>query len=217
MTSSWTHGILRATSPASACEIIKLGGSLLGMAGWPGLVSELVRDRATVRPVLLVVGGGAIVDGLRVIDAAAPQPAALTHALAIDLMRTTARLVADALAVPVVVERDTEPVAVLDASGWLAAGCRSGLLPVGWHVTSDTIAAEVAAEIGCDLLLAKRAAPPPCPGHDAIDAVARAGWVDGHFATAAAGIGRIAWAAPTSVPMPGVGRTTLDRSDASRR
>ena len=65
MRSTWTCGVLRSTGAPSPREVIKLGGSLLMLPDWPTHVAELVRERAAERPVLLVVGGGAIVDGLR--------------------------------------------------------------------------------------------------------------------------------------------------------
>jgi hypothetical protein len=167
-----------------------------------------------------VIGGGAIVDGLRTIDAAAPQRADAIHSLAIDLLGTTARLVARALGLPLVVVPGEDPAAVLDVPRWLAAADRHGAperrsrLPVGWHVTSDSIAALVAREIGGDLLLAKRVAPPPSADRDWLTELARGGWVDDHFPTTAAGLSRIAWTAPESVPVPGVGGTLGEGGDA---
>jgi hypothetical protein len=52
--------MLRSTGVPSPREVIKLGGSLLMLPDWPMHVAELVRERAAERPVLLVVGGGAI-------------------------------------------------------------------------------------------------------------------------------------------------------------
>jgi aspartokinase-like uncharacterized kinase len=67
-------------------------------------------------------------------------------------------------------------------------------LPIGWRVTSDSIAAAVAATVGAELILAKRV-PPPGPASD-LESLAAAGWVDEHFPTAARGLGGIGWAAP---------------------
>jgi hypothetical protein len=217
MTARWAFGGLRSTGTPSSHEVIKLGGSLLTMPDWPTHVAGLVQERAAVRPVLLVVGGGAIVDGLRTIDTAARQDARLIHHLAIELMGTTARLVADAIAVPLVMEHARVSAAVLDAARWLAHDDRLARVPVGWDVTSDSIAAHVAAVTGADLLLAKRVPPPESAGVDRLEALAQRGWVDGGFPLAAAGLTRIAWAAPTSVPEPGVGRTAVERGNAGRR
>lgn len=216
MRSTWTCGMLRSTGAPSPREVIKLGGSLLLLPDWPTHVAELVRERAAERPVLLVVGGGAIVDGLRTIDAAARQDARLIHHLAIELMGTTARLVADAIAVPLVMEPARASAAVLDTPRWLACEGRLAQLPVGWEVTSDSIAAHVAAVVKADLLLAKRVPPPDSTHAERLESLVQSGWIDGGFPLAAAGLTQIAWAAPTSVPEPGVGRTAVERGDAGR-
>ncbi len=217
MTNAWTWGELRSGGDESALEILKVGGSLLTVPGWPALLAGLVRRCSAGRRVLLVVGGGAIVDGLRAIDAAALLAEATTHGLAIDLLGSTARLVADAVALPLVLGPGAPRAAVIDVPRWLAGPGRLSRLPVGWHVTTDSIAALVATELSGDLRLAKRVAPPPCPDTDRLAALARTGWIDGHFPAAAAGLARIAWAAPISVPAPGVGGTAFEGGGAGGR
>lgn len=211
MNARWTGGVLRATRAAGTCDVIKVGGSLLTLPTWPDLVEELVRDRAAGRSVIIVVGGGPIVEGLRVLDAAVRGDPALMHGLAIDLMGTTARLVAATLGLPLRCDDSGMAQAVLDVPRWLAAEGRLARLPQGWHVTSDSIAAFVASETDGDLLLAKRAPPPPCHRDEPFAALARAGWVDESFPTAAARLSRIAWAVPNSVPEPGGFGTTGER------
>ena len=170
--------------------MLKVGGSLLDRPEWPAALAAVVVE---MQPTLVVVGGGAIVDGLRAIDAACPRPARLMHDLAIDAMSLTARLVADAIGLPVV--RDVEAAAgVLDVAAWLRAAGPVAALPVGWRVTSDSIAALVASVTSRGLVLAK-SVPPPVSGDD-LDALAAAGWVDAHFPLAAAGVTDIGWAAP---------------------
>lgn len=197
----WRHGRLRADGPSPATAgqrlVLKIGGSLLSRSDWPRLVTALVA--AAPQPDLtLVVGGGTVVDGLRRIDAAAPQPADVMHALAIEAMRVTARLVAAAIDLPLSAAPSSgRQTCVLDVPVWVAAEPRGRDLPAGWHVTSDAIAASVAVAISADLLLAKSTAPPPfTTGAGALEAVAAAGWVDDYFPTIAAGLPRIEWAAP---------------------
>jgi len=146
----------------------------------------------------LVVGGGAVVDGLRALDRAMPQSPQLMHDLAIDAMRLTARLVAATMNVRLAsIPPDDDGVAVLDVPAWLAAGSRAAALPAGWQVTSDSIAATVAVEHGGRLLLAKSVPPPPCPDDgDLLLSLARAGWVDEHFPVAARPLATIEWAVP---------------------
>ena len=161
----WRRGCLRGSLPVAgtgAPTVLKLGGSLLCRPGWPEIVAGLIADHAA--DAIVVTGGGPVVDGLRAIDAAAPRPPALMHRLAIEALAITARLVAMTLDVALVAEPGrSKGVRVLDVPTWLAVGGRAALPPEGWHVTSDSIAALVAAACAGPLVLAK-SVPPPCPG-----------------------------------------------------
>ena len=198
----WQGGVLRGlrgadglSLPVAGLVVLKVGGSLLSRADWPALLASLMAACGS-RSCCLVVGGGAVVDGLRVLDRAVPQSPQLMHDLAIDAMRLTARLVAAAMSLPLAaIPPDDENVTVLDVPAWLGIGSRTTTLPVGWQVTSDAIAARVAVEHGGSLLLAKSVPPPPCPG-DQLATLARAGWVDDHFPVAARPLSAIEWAAP---------------------
>jgi len=200
----WRIGILRESGggslPSSSVGlmVLKVGGSLLSRPDWPALLVPLMAACGP-RSCCMVVGGGAVVDGLRTLDRAAPQSPQLVHDLAIDAMRLTARLVAAAVNVPVVAAPpDDGGIAVLDVPAWLSVGSRATALPVGWRVTSDAIAARVAVAHDGSLLLAKSAPPPPCPDDsELLASLARAGWVDEHFPVAAAPLVTIEWAAPT--------------------
>jgi aspartokinase-like uncharacterized kinase len=192
MSTAWRRGTFRTASGDTAPLVVKLGGSLLVRDGWAHDVAELFASLSG--PLVIVVGGGPLVEALRAIDRAEPAPTDLTHRLAIECMGHTARLVAAALGMPLVAECDAvnrAPV-VLDAPAWLGGAGRLPALPVGWHVTSDSIAASVAAEHGLPLLLVKSVPPP----HDELDRIAAAGWVDEWFPTAARPLVNISWAAP---------------------
>lgn len=204
MTGAWLRGVIRGgevpAEPPAVPLVIKLGGSLLDRPAWP---TDLIGLLATTPlPAVLVVGGGRLVDALRRIDATSCRPPEVMHRLAIDALGLTARLVADALGLPLVRSLAPDPsaagsrVVVLDTPAWLTAGEppeRLARLPVGWHVTSDSIAAVVAADAGRRMMLVK-SVPPPCPGDD-LTGLASAGWIDGHFSTAAAPLDTIWWAA----------------------
>ena len=209
--SGWRCGVIRGLNGAtgrpgtrdlppldSPLLVLKVGGSLLSRPGWPALLMPLV---AACRPgpCCVVVGGGAVVNGLRELDRAMPQSQQLMHDLAIDAMRLTARLVAATVHVSMAASPPADDgVAVLDVPAWLAVGSRATALPVGWQVTSDAIAATVAVECGSRLLLAKSVPPPPCPDDaDLLSSLGRAGWVDEHFPVAARPLATIEWAAPT--------------------
>jgi len=198
----WWGGVVRdlrgaddLSLPVAGLVVLKVGGSLLSRPDWPALLAWLIAARG-FQSCCLVVGGGAVVEGLRAFDRAVPQSPQLMHDLAIDAMRLTARLVAAAVSLPLVATPpDDGNVAVLDVPTWLAVGSRAATLPVGWEVTSDAIAARVAVEHGGSLVLAKSVPPPPCPG-DQLASLARAGWVDEHFPVAAGSLSTIEWAAP---------------------
>lgn len=198
----WRGGVLRGSgggseqaSSAESLVVLKFGGSLLSRPDWPALLMPLMAACGP-RACCLVVGGGAVVDGLRSLDRTVPQSPQLMHDLAIDAMRLTARLVAATMSLPLeTTPPDDGSVAVLDVPAWLGIGSRAAALPAGWQVTSDAITARVAVEHGGSLLLAKSMPPPPCPA-DQLVTLARAGWVDEHFPVAAGPLTTIEWAAP---------------------
>lgn len=198
MTASWWRGVLRGDDAPAAPLVVKLGGSLLASADWPRAVALLLD--ALPAPRLIVTGGGPIVDGLRTIDDAWPLPADLTHGLAIACMGHTARVVATALDVPITdaPEPAGPTTSVLDTPAWLSRDSRLEGLPVGWHVTSDSIAATVATACGGGLLLMKSVAPP----EDDLGRLATVGWVDAFFPAAARTVPWIGWAAPARPRTP---------------
>jgi hypothetical protein len=191
----WLQGWLRRSPgvPPPVPLLIKVGGSLLKRAGWPTLIGKLVAAESTgQRPVRLVVGGGPVVDGLRQLDQAEAQPAAQMHRLAIAAMSLTAEVVAERLGLPLATAVTADTPNVLDIGR--SSDCRAALtpLPCSWTVTSDSIAAAVAAALGAELLLVKSVVPPAA----AIPPLVDAGWLDGHFATASSHLTAIRWAAP---------------------
>lgn len=196
MTCGWRFGILQDGPPAGTGRplVVKIGGSLLARPAWPEAIAALLE--ATAGPRVIVVGGGPVVDGLRAIDAAAPQPAAVLHWRAIEALGITARLVAAAVGLPLAKSPTTTAMVVLDAAGWMQ---NDQGLPEGWHVTSDSIAAVVAARAGGGLLLAKSVSPPTAD----LQALASCGWIDPHFPAVASAAGRIGWAAPANPTPPG--------------
>ena len=191
----WAQGWLRRSSdlPPPVPLLIKVGGSLLKRPGWPMLLGNLVAAESTgQRPVRLVVGGGPVVDGLRQLDQAEPQPAAQMHRLAIAAMSLTAEIVAERLGLPLATAVTADTPNVLDIGH--APACLDAIasLPCSWSVTSDSIAAAVAAAIGGELLLLKSVVPPA----PAIPPLITAGWLDDHFDEASSDLTTIRWAAP---------------------
>ena len=196
-----SHGSIAPLQPSGRL-VVKMGGSLLERADWPELARSLVCELAG-RPLTVVVGGGAVVDGLRAIDRVARRPTLLMHSLAIDGMGLTARLVADALGFPFggmqTLACDTTS-RVLDVAAWMAHNHMCHALPSGWDVTSDSIAACAAAACGGELLLVKSVPPPPCTtDRSPLESLADAGWVDPFFPVAAATLTAIQWASPAPI------------------
>lgn len=192
--STWQTGWLRwpGRSPATAPLVIKLGGSLLRRPGWPEAVGSLLEREAVGRAATwLVIGGGPVVDGLRQLDQIEPQPPERMHRLAITAVSLTARLVAERLKLPLIDAPAAATVAVLDVSQ-AACGPVLAPLPCSWAVTSDSIAAAVAAAWLAELLLIKSSAPP----RGSLASLSESGWLDGHFPTASREVAAIRWAAP---------------------
>jgi len=200
MTAVWMRGVIRATTDTAIPRtVIKFGGSLLVRPAWRDELRSLVAD--SNGPTTIVIGGGPLVDGLRAIDAAGPCSAEVMHRAAIDAMGITARLAAEAASLKLAAEPACdERAVVLDVAAWLSLAGRYDNLPVGWHVTSDSIAAAVATACGAALVLAKSVPPPPPQCTGSLASLAREGWVDDHFPIAAADLERIEWAVPSIIP-----------------
>ncbi len=198
MTKKWVQGCLRQATHGEPPDtlVLKLGGSLLSWPDWPWLVDRLIAGVGDM-PLAVVVGGGAVVDGLRQIDSAAPQSAKLMHDLALDCMHTLAQLVAKSTGLPLSANPTGSGAAcVLDVPTWVLTQPKAASLPTSWDVTSDSIAACVADTYGSALMLAKSAPPPAAWCGTSLDSLTDAGWVDPFFPTAADELQEISWAAP---------------------
>ncbi len=191
MTTAWQFGTIRGDENAcrTAPCVVKIGGSLLTKPGWPDALRSLLD---AINHPLIVVGGGTVVEGLRAIDAVSPRPAQLMHELAIDAMTLTARIVADALSLPLVASPQASVPAILDVAAWLKETESCSGLPASWDVTSDSLAAAVAVVSSRPLILIKSTPPPTA--ETTLEALAAVGWVDAYFPNAAAPLTDIAWA-----------------------
>lgn len=176
--------------------VVKVGGSLLDLPELPARLDELLAHPALnpSRP-LLIAGGGAFVDVLRRLDAIHLFGDSTAHALALHALDVNARVLARigrASRFRVVESLETAArrwaegdVPVLAPRLELARADRAApsRLPETWDVTSDTIAARLAARAGSDTLILLKSVGPP-PGTTRADASAL-GLVDPHFAAAA--------------------------------
>lgn len=149
--------------------VVKVGGSLFAD---PDLRAKLNAWLATVPGrCLIVAGGGGFADVVRDLDSVHGLGDAVAHQVAVQSLHASAALVrhlvggrADVLDVPQFLSR-------FEAT--------HGPVPAAWSLTTDSIAALVAAQLDRELVLLKSVTIPP--GTTWADAAAQ-GWVDGEFA-----------------------------------
>ena len=189
----WDHGWLRQPGDKSKQTrfVVKIGGSLFSTPGWQQAIQSLVADISlSSHSVAILAGGGALVDGLRIIDASS-RCQTLSHDLALEAMGITSQLVATTLKLPLGGDGMSVSPIVLDIQKRGVVRNAIESLPHSWDTTSDSIAAAVAATTESALLLVKSTPP---PAYD-IDCLASKGWVDPSFKTACIKLGDIRWAA----------------------
>lgn len=172
--------------------VAKIGGSLLSSEQLPQRLAQWLTDETAAHGLthyVLVVGGGALVEVVRRLDAQHDLDEAAAHWICIELMDVTARLVAAMLPeVPLeddfqsLQQRCADPGAtILRPSRFLRQlephqpGTR---LPADWSVTSDSIAARLAIVLeAAELVLVKSSLPLAAISSD-VTQLAAAGYVD---------------------------------------
>lgn len=144
-------------------EIVKLGGSLVSHPRLPALLDALARRGA---PLVLVTGGGPLADGVRALQPRLSLSDAACHRMAILAMEQTAVAFTD-LAPGLALADTREALAQAHAQGraalWLPARMALAApdLPQNWDLTSDSLAAWLAGEVGAArLTLVKSIAAP---------------------------------------------------------
>ncbi len=173
-----------------AVRVIKLGGSLLA---WPELAARLRAWLAVQPPAanILIVGGGALVEKLRELDASQALSSETSHWLAIRVMSITAAVVAGLIPEATLVEAmehldlsKFSSLQILDAQYFLSQEYGSAeSLPASWDVTSDSIAARVAEVLHAGELVLLKSSLPTEPAN--FESLARSGYVDAYFRRAA--------------------------------
>lgn len=144
-------------------RVVKVGGSLLGL---PDLPRRLGRWLARQQPAtsLIVVGGGRLIDAIRAQQQAWGYADELAHELALRAMDLNARQVA-AVSPQLELLQQWEPslvvevgrAAIVECGRWAA---QEEGFERSWRTTSDSIAAEIAAQVGAgELVLLKSALP----------------------------------------------------------
>ncbi len=157
--------------------VVKVGGSLFDHPQLvPGLRGYL--DSLAPSELLLVPGGGKVVDAVRELDRVHGLGEDLSHGLAVWALGVTAEFLIHTVARgPRVTVLDCYQFTVDDEA-------RPGALPHSWDVTSDSIAARAAIVFGVERLILLKSVDVPLgtPWGVAADR----GWVDAHFPRAIA-------------------------------
>jgi aspartokinase-like uncharacterized kinase len=152
--------------------VVKVGGSLYD---WPDLGPRLRAWLDALRPAqaLLVPGGGPTADVVRALDRRHALGEEASHWLALQALSLNGRFLQALL--PGVTIVDAYDFARQDEG-------QPGALPHSWDVTSDSVAARVAAVTGARRLVLLKSADFPV-GIEAVEA-GRGGLVDAYFARA---------------------------------
>ena len=135
---------------------IKIGGSLLRRHDFGSLVRREL-ERAPEPTRLVIVGGGELINAVRVLDAIRPLPAAAIHWRCVALLDTTFEFAADWLP-------ELTPIRTAEDWNRLVSGARPGNylvrpgafyepgadggLPSDWRTTTDAIAVQMTAAAG---------------------------------------------------------------------
>lgn len=185
-----------------ATSVVRIGGSLLDL---PDLRRRLTSFLMTLGGrVLCIVGGGSEVDQLRARHQRGDLSTSDAHWAAIDVMGQNAIRLAPLLPGGFLadnldmarsrLERNEKGVVFLDPSADLRRDA-GRTLPIGWEVTSDSIAGWVADRMGADRLILLKSVGES--GSLPLAEVARRGWVDDHFPVIAHALlergGSISW------------------------
>jgi aspartokinase-like uncharacterized kinase len=175
--------------------VVKVGGSLLSWKGLRGRLGEwLASSDSRGRRLVLIAGGGPVVDALRLLDQTHALGEETSHRLALRAMDVTAHALAALLDRTRVIEHVEEAAdawdegirPILAPRRFLETVDEQGVdpLPLSWATTSDSIAARVAAHLGAGLVLLKSG---PTAARTREDAAVE-GHVDPVFPTACAGL-----------------------------
>jgi 5-(aminomethyl)-3-furanmethanol phosphate kinase len=191
-----TNASSESTQPGPS--VIKVGGSLLEWPELPRRLAVFLEDRRHSRepsrsPFALIAGGGPSADLIRTMDRIHGLGDEHAHRLAIHALDLNARILASLLPGSVVVDRpeaigpvcDRGQIAVLAPHRFLEVtdDRRADPLLASWDVTSDSIAARIAAGLRASRLVLLKSASLP-RGVDRAEA-ARLGLVDPFFPSVA--------------------------------
>lgn len=178
---------------ASIPWVVKLGGSLALSPVLPLWLAALAAC-----PVVIVPGGGLFADAVRVVQQRWGLDDGLAHDLAITAMSQYGRILkglcpslaaADDLALLQRLVAQGKTAIWLPQASQVAADAR---VQASWNVTSDSLAAWLAGQLGAVRLLLIKSAAPPAGSCDT-RTLAASGWIDPAFPGLTAGSSREMW------------------------
>lgn len=152
----------RAAHASIVDVVVKIGGSLLAHPATLDRVMAAAAEAARRWRVLIVPGGGPMADAVRQVDGALHLSPDASHWMAVKAMDQLAELLADRYAPAALVTDAHELRQTLRASNlpvlapyqWLRD---ADALPHSWEVTSDSVAAWAAGELGARRLVLVKA------------------------------------------------------------
>jgi len=167
---------------AATIRVVKLGGSLLGLGQLPDRIDTWLRDQPLAKTVI-IVGGGPTVEMVRRWAARHQWPDRRSHWTAIRAMGNNTRRLADHWQLVTDLEeakQDSPSTVLLEVEATLRAmeENRQDPLPWSWDVTSDSIAARIARELGSSELVLLKSTTPSSGDPQSL---AREGIVDRYF------------------------------------
>lgn len=174
----------------TALTVVKIGGSLLGSIQLAACLEAIAASKA---PVVIVPGGGLFADAMREAQRALDVPDAEAHCMALLAMAQFAHAICgrherfcvahSAGAASEMLGQNAIPV-------WspVELTINRNQVPENWDMTSDSLAAWFAAQIGAGRLLLVKSAPHD-PSLRPVDACTERGIVDPLFAQTVAGRG----------------------------
>jgi aspartokinase-like uncharacterized kinase len=138
--------------------VFKLGGSLLDLPDLKQRIQRVINDDYSGSPVLILVGGGRIVDAVRYYDSIHHLDIQASHWLCVDLMNSTAGIFQmlsgwpllndDGMLVDWLQFNSTslylKSPAIVAPAAFYSQKLNAVALPVSWQCTSDSIAALLA-------------------------------------------------------------------------
>jgi aspartokinase-like uncharacterized kinase len=153
--------------------VVKLGGGLLPYVESFEAALAAIGQAARVCRLLIVPGGGPFADAVRAVHQQHRLSDSAAHWMAVLAMDQYAHLIASRMPATTLVRTESEiadalavnQVPVLAPEQWLR---EANPLPHSWDVTSDSIAAWVAGQVGATRLILIK--PPAAAGESLVDA-----------------------------------------------